>query len=75
MKIFNFLKRRVGVQNFKLQLGVTEISGFSCHYCFKKFDIKENKIFPIQVKLLYKEEYITGKGYVCPHCKKECVIG
>lgn len=68
MKIFNFLKK-------KLTGSKPEKFTNFCHVCHKGFNIDESKVFPIQVQLLFKNEYITGIGYECPHCKNKIIIG
>jgi hypothetical protein len=68
MNILNLFKK-------KKQVDQTETFTNSCHICKQRFNIDEKKIFPIQVQLMYKNEYITGKGYECPNCKNKIKIG
>lgn len=69
MKIFDFF--------FKSKITALKAEKFTnyCHVCKTGFNIDEKKVFPIQVQLMYKNEYITGKGYECPNCKNKIIVG
>lgn len=48
---------------------------FYCHNCSKSFEINPSKIYPAKVRALYQDYFFTGKGYICPYCHKENIIG
>jgi hypothetical protein len=48
---------------------------FACHYCHKEFMLQSKNIFPVSVRLLYKDSYVTGKGTICPYCQQVNVTG
>jgi hypothetical protein len=62
--------------DYAKQESITQDNNFQCHYCHISFVVNPSKdIFPTSVRLLYKDQYITGKGVLCPHCKKTCIFG
>lgn len=48
---------------------------FVCHYCNKEFTLLAKNIFPTSVRVLYQDNYVTGKGVLCPHCGQTCITG
>lgn len=48
---------------------------FTCHHCSHRFEVTNKMIFPTSVRLLYKEQYVTGKGVMCPQCKQNSIFG
>jgi hypothetical protein len=48
---------------------------FICHYCRKSFTLLSKNIFTTSVRLLYQDNYVTGKGVLCPYCLKACITG
>lgn len=48
---------------------------FNCHYCGKEIIIEPLKIFPTNVRSCDGNYFFPGKGYLCPHCLKTCIIG
>jgi hypothetical protein len=50
-------------------------ANFVCHYCHKGFLLLSQNIFPVSVRMLYKESYVQGKGVLCPHCGQTCITG
>lgn len=49
---------------------------FTCHYCGYHFEVNPAKdIFPVSVPILYKNQYVQGKGVKCPECLKDCIFG
>ena len=68
MNIFSFFKKS------KIFTKVEKFDTF-CPSCKKGINIDESKIFPIQVQLLYKSEFVMGKGYKCPNCGNNLIVG
>jgi hypothetical protein len=52
-----------------------EVFNFYCHHCNKGFNVTDLMIFPTSVRLLYKDQYVQGKGVTCPHCHKDSIFG
>ena len=48
---------------------------FTCHYCQHQFEFQSKDIFPTSVRLLYKDQFVTGKGIKCPKCLKDSIFG
>lgn len=48
---------------------------FTCHYCKHQFETTPKMIFPTSVRLLYKDQYVSGKGVMCPKCNEVCIFG
>jgi len=48
---------------------------FTCHYCGNRFEFQSKDIFPTSVRLLYKDQFVTGKGIKCPKCLKDSIFG
>ena len=84
MKILETIKKWFGkkpepeIKNIETNvspLPLTKVPLTYCQYCHKHFIVNPPDIFPIEVPLLYKDETITGKGYKCPYCQSNNVIG
>ena len=48
---------------------------FTCHHCQHQFKVQTKDIFPTSVRLLYKDQFVTGKGVMCPMCKQNSIFG
>jgi DNA-directed RNA polymerase subunit RPC12/RpoP len=48
---------------------------FVCHYCNLEFALLAKNIFPVSVRVLYQDNYVIGKGVLCPHCGQTCITG
>lgn len=70
-----FRKQKVAV----LKTGETFIpvneNIFTCHHCGNRFEFQSKDIFPTSVRLLYKDQFVTGKGIKCPKCLKDSIFG
>jgi hypothetical protein len=72
MKIFDFFKKKTEVSKLQFQV---QPDLFTCHYCSHQFEVTDKMIFPTSVRLLYKDQFVTGKGVTCPKCHKDCIFG
>lgn len=48
---------------------------FWCHHCGHGFTVESKDVFPTSVRLLYKDQFVTGKGVMCPKCKQNSIFG
>ena len=48
---------------------------FTCHNCQHQFEVTDKMIFPTSVRLLYKDQFVIGKGVMCPKCKQNSIFG
>ena len=48
---------------------------FTCHHCHYQFEVQSKDIFPVSVPVLYENNYVQGKGVLCPECKQNSIFG
>ena len=78
MKIKDLFKRKskkVEAKIIEPVNGIIPENGVQCHYCGKLFEIQPSKAFPTNVRSCDGNYFFQGKGYLCPHCLKTCIIG
>ena len=75
MNIFNIFKKKEPVKTLDSFAVEPKEDLFSCYHCHHYFKVTDSMIFPTSVRLLYKDQYVQGKGVTCPKCQKDSIFG